>query len=60
MSRIVRMLGTLWDALREACGEDDYTRHRTRALAEGNAPLSAREFYLLKLQQKYSRPCRCC
>ncbi len=60
MAKIFKTLSSLWNYLREVSGENDYSRYCRRAVAQGYPPLGPREFYLLKLQQKYSRPCRCC
>lgn len=57
---LVNRLRLLWNYLREVSGENDYARYRTRMMAEGGAPLSKREFYNQRLQEKYSRPNRCC
>jgi hypothetical protein len=50
----------LWDFLRESAGENDYKRYRIRALARGECPVGNAEFYLSRLEEKYSRPNRCC
>lgn len=55
-----KLVQTLWQYLREASGENDYARYRSRALAENVEPMSPDEFYLLKLRHKYSRISRCC
>ncbi len=60
MTRLAEFLGKVWEFLREACGENDYARHRARALLSGERPMTAEAFYLDKIHHKYSRPCRCC
>jgi uncharacterized short protein YbdD (DUF466 family) len=55
-----QLLKTLWTYLRESAGENDYERYRARALARGESPVRAAEFYLSRLEHKYSRPNRCC
>ncbi|HXJ93886.1 MAG TPA: CstA-like transporter-associated (seleno)protein [Terriglobia bacterium] len=54
------LLRSLWHFLRESAGENDYERYRDRALARGEAPAEAAEFYVARLEHKYSRPSRCC
>jgi len=56
----LRPLRKLWHFLRESTGENDYERYRTRALARGECPAEAAEFYVSRLENKYSRPNRCC
>jgi uncharacterized short protein YbdD (DUF466 family) len=53
-------LKTLWHYLREASGENDYARHKVRALADGRPPLTPAEFYVARTKHKYSRINRCC
>jgi Selenoprotein, putative len=55
-----KLLGGLWEYLREASGENDYARSRARALEQGAEILSPGDFYEEKLREKYSRPNRCC
>lgn len=57
---LLRFLKTLWHYLRESAGENDYEHYRTRALERGETPAEAAEFYLSRLEHKYSRPNRCC
>jgi len=57
---IIQLLKSVWSFLREASGENDYQRYCTRAGARGESPLSADDFYLSRLERKYSRPSRCC
>jgi Selenoprotein, putative len=58
--RLLRLLRELWHYLRESAGENDYEHYRIRALARGESPAQAAEFYLSRLEHKYSRPNRCC
>ncbi|HEV3279948.1 MAG TPA: CstA-like transporter-associated (seleno)protein [Terriglobia bacterium] len=51
---------TLWRFLLDVAGENDYRRYRARTLARGETPLAPAAFYLASLEQKYSRPNRCC
>ncbi len=58
----MRALNRLWLRLREMTGEADYARycdHVRRRHPERPLP-SAKEFYLARMQEKYSRPSRCC
>ena len=60
MAQIKIAIRTAWQFLREACGENDYARYRAAAIGRGEPPQSPEAFYLSKLQDKYSRPNRCC
>jgi len=57
----------LWQFLRAVLDDDAYDRYATRRSSvipsevEGPACLlTASEFYRLRLEEKYSRPTRCC
>jgi uncharacterized short protein YbdD (DUF466 family) len=53
---------TFWTVLVELAGEADYRRycaHLAKRHPERKAP-SEREFYRMRLEQKYTRPTRCC
>jgi uncharacterized short protein YbdD (DUF466 family) len=58
----MRRLAELWRVLMEMTGDSDYARYceHSRARHPESAPLSAREFYLARLKDKYARPNRCC
>jgi hypothetical protein len=58
--RLKVFFSTLWRFILEATGENDYQRYMERALARGESPLSPTAFYLSRMEQKYSRPNRCC
>ena len=60
MALIKRAINIVWQFLREACGENDYARYCEAAASRGESRLSQEAFYLLKLNNKYSRPNRCC
>lgn len=60
MAELHKVLRNLWHFLREASGENDYARYRTRVLAQGGRPMKPVEFYLWQQQHRYSRPNRCC
>lgn len=58
----MRYLRILRQILAEVSGEADYGRycdHLRTHHPERRVP-TAREFYLARLQEKYSRPSRCC
>jgi len=48
--------------LREAAGERDYARYcaHLRARHPGRPMPSEKEFFISRLEEKYSRPSRCC
>jgi len=58
----MRRLVKLWKILQEITGDSDYARYceDLRARDPGHPLLSAREFYLARLEEKYARPSRCC
>jgi uncharacterized short protein YbdD (DUF466 family) len=60
MTLVSKLLRAIWNYLREVSGENDYARYRVRVAAEGGNPVSRREFYDQRQQEKYSRPNRCC
>jgi uncharacterized short protein YbdD (DUF466 family) len=60
ISNLRKLASSLWSYLKEVSGENDYRRYRARVGACGGKPLTVREFYLERLQQKYARPNRCC
>jgi len=58
----MRILNTIWQFLKEASGETAYERycvHLRSRHPDRRVPGKA-EFYLLSLEEKYSRPSRCC
>ncbi len=60
MKALKKLLGAGWQYLQEVSGEHDYARYWERALARGEPPISPREFYAQRQQEKYTRPQRCC
>lgn len=60
MTLLVNLLQSFWSYLREVSGENDYTRYCARMSEEGSDPVSEREFYEHRQEEKYSRPNRCC
>jgi uncharacterized short protein YbdD (DUF466 family) len=57
-----RALRLLWRGVREWCGDAAYEQYlRSRATqAPTEAHLSAEEFYVERVNRRYSRPNRCC
>ncbi|NWG14262.1 MAG: YbdD/YjiX family protein [Acidobacteria bacterium] len=47
---------------RQVLGDGDYDRYceHMKRKHPGMKPMSARRFYLSRLEEKYSRPQRCC
>ena len=59
--RTKRGVRDLWQGLREWCGDAAYENYRKCALRAGRKEVLSREqFYVEQLNQKYSRPSRCC
>lgn len=58
--RLLDLIRTTWEYLREISGEQDYRRYRARVIARGGVPLAADAFYLAQLRKKYSCISRCC
>jgi uncharacterized short protein YbdD (DUF466 family) len=62
ISRLRRALRVFWRGLREWCGDaayERYLRSRTTQLST-EAQLTAKEFYVERVNRRYSRPNRCC
>ena len=60
-SKATRGLEDFWHGLREWCGDAAYENYRKCALRAGrNEVLSREQFYVEQVNQKYSRPSRCC
>jgi hypothetical protein len=55
-----RVLHSLWRWLRAVLEDDAYDRSREAGGKKREAGVSAAEFYLARLEHKYSRPSRCC
>lgn len=60
MALLTNLLSAFWNYLREVSGENDYVHYQMRMRAEGQSPVSRREFYDQRQRHKYSRPNRCC
>ncbi|MBZ5499810.1 MAG: YbdD/YjiX family protein [Acidobacteriia bacterium] len=58
----MRFLHAVWKILAELTGEADYPRYcaHLRARHPGQRVPSKREFFLMRLEEKYTRPTRCC
>jgi uncharacterized short protein YbdD (DUF466 family) len=57
-----RSLGRFWRGLREWCGDASYERYlraKGRQSAEQRT-LTPEEFYVERINRRYSRPNRCC
>lgn len=51
----------LWIGLREWCGDSAYDRYVQARQVGAESPLLTRgEFYVERLNERYSRPTRCC
>ena len=57
-----RLTAKLWLGIREWCGDSAYDRYRQaqRTKPEKASLLSPEEFYLERVNRRYSRPNRCC
>lgn len=58
----MKVLRTIWKMLTELTGDADYGRYCAQMRArhpETRIPTES-EFYLARLNEKYSRPTRCC
>jgi len=60
MTRVQQVLRSLWELARELCGDRAYSRYRDHVRGCGGQPMTAQEFYLWRIRQKYSYPGRCC
>jgi uncharacterized short protein YbdD (DUF466 family) len=62
LSRIARSFRTVWRGLREWCGDAAYERYLSSRATRSSAqtPLTAQEFYVERVNRRFSRPNRCC
>ena len=62
MTLVIRRLLRLWRNLQDLSGESAYARYCEHVRSQQpEAPLlTAKEFYLTRLEDKYARPERCC
>jgi len=61
-SRLQRAARSVWQSIREWCGDaayESYLRSKHTKCGCGR-PLTPAEFYVEQMDQKYSRPNRCC
>ena len=59
---VMRMLRHWLHALGQILGDGEYDRYCEHVSRKhpGMQPVSAREFYLRRLEERYTRPQRCC
>jgi uncharacterized short protein YbdD (DUF466 family) len=62
LSSLARSCRAVWRGLREWCGDAAYERYlASRATRTSTqTPLTARQFYVERVNRRYSRPNRCC
>ena len=60
MIKVRKTLQRVWEVVRGVLGDSAYERYTESVRRQGGKPLTARDFYLTQLQEKYSRPSRCC
>lgn len=60
MTFLAKLTCLCWRLLKEVAGENDYARYCRRAGADGAELMTAEQFYVFQLRQKYSHINRCC
>jgi uncharacterized short protein YbdD (DUF466 family) len=50
----------IWEYLKEASGERQYDHYVAWAKRNGISPIARDEFFLSRIEARYSRPNRCC
>ncbi|HZC66149.1 MAG TPA: YbdD/YjiX family protein [Candidatus Dormibacteraeota bacterium] len=62
LTRVATAIRTAWRGLREWCGDAAYDRYLSSRATRSSAqrPLTAAEFYVERVNHRYSRPNRCC
>jgi uncharacterized short protein YbdD (DUF466 family) len=62
MGKSVKILLSWWRVLGRVLGDGEYLRYceHMRARHPERVLPTAKEFYLARLEEKYSRPSRCC
>jgi uncharacterized short protein YbdD (DUF466 family) len=62
LSRVALAMRIVWRGLREWCGDAAYDRYLSSRATRSSAqpPLTAAEFYVERVNRRYSRPNRCC
>jgi uncharacterized short protein YbdD (DUF466 family) len=60
--RLKRLTTKLWQGIREWCGDNAYERYiqAQRTKPEKSCLLTPAEFYVERVNRRYSRPNRCC
>jgi uncharacterized short protein YbdD (DUF466 family) len=58
----MQLIKKWWNLLGQIMGEGEYARYceHMRVKHPGRSVVSAAEFYVSRLNEKYSRPNRCC
>jgi uncharacterized short protein YbdD (DUF466 family) len=58
----MKLLRMVWRVLYELAGEADYGRYCAHLCAHhpGRKVPTEREFFLARMEEKYTRPTRCC
>jgi uncharacterized short protein YbdD (DUF466 family) len=58
---LLRTFRRVWVGIRAWCGDSDYEQYVRCTLKHGGARiLSAEQFYVERINRRYSRPNRCC
>ena len=60
MTKVRKTLMRVWEVARGVLGDSAYERYTESVLRKGGKPLTSREVYMAQIQEKYSRPSRCC
>jgi uncharacterized short protein YbdD (DUF466 family) len=62
LSRLARSVRNVWRGVREWCGDTAYERYLSSRATRSSAqtPLTAQEFYVERVNRRYSCPNRCC
>jgi uncharacterized short protein YbdD (DUF466 family) len=61
-ARVTSTIRAVWRGLREWCGDAAYERYLSSRATRNSTqqPLTAAEFYVERVNRRYSRPNRCC
>jgi uncharacterized short protein YbdD (DUF466 family) len=60
MAKLQGLFQGIWNYLGELLGDKEYSRYHDHILARGGEPMTPQEFYLWRVQHKYSSPAGCC